>query len=456
MKFSVKMLLPFIVFTLAISTAVSQNNIIDEIVWVVGDEAILKSEVEEYRKEILLQNQRIEGDPYCFIPEQMAINKLFLDQAKIDSIEVNEGNVNRMVEYQLNEYISSVGSAQRLEEYYNKSLKDIREDLRTFIREQQLIQGVQQKHFGQINLTPSEIRKFYNAIPQDSLPFIPTTVEIQIITVEPEIPLEEIDKVKNRLREYTDKINSGESSFSTQALIHSEDQTSAIKGGELGFMTRSQLVPEFANAAFALNDPTKISNIVESEYGFHIIQLIERRGDMGNFRHILLKPKVPQIQLDTAIIRLDSIRSGIADKKISFDEAATFLSADKDTRNNKGIMVNNNPRSNNGGTPRFELSELNQDIAKIVGEMKVGEISNPFIMTNDKGKQVAAIVRVSARNEGHLANINNDYQTIRNKAEEARRQQLRDEWLQKKIGSIYVRIDPAWKGCNFKYKGWIK
>ena len=250
----------WILFISSVGVASAQNNIIDEIVWVVGDEAILKSEVEEYRKEILLQNRRIEGDPYCFIPEQMAVNKLFLDQARLDSIEVNENQVNRMVEYQLNDYIASVGSAQRLEEYYNKSLKDIRDDLRTFIREQQLIQGVQDKHFGKINLAPSEIRKFYHSIPQDSLPFIPTTLEVQIITVEPEIPLEETDKVKNRLREYTDQINSGERSFSTLALIHSQDPLSAIKGGELGFMTRSQLVPEFANAAFALNDPSKVSN----------------------------------------------------------------------------------------------------------------------------------------------------------------------------------------------------
>ncbi len=454
MKYSVKILF----FFLALSTAsglVAQNNIIDEIVWVVGDEAILKSEVEEYRKEILMQNQRIEGDPYCFIPEQLAIRKLFLDQAKLDSIEVQESNVNRSLEYLVNEYIASTGSVERLEEYYGKSIAGIREDMREQIREQQLVEGVQQKHFGNVQLTPSEIRKYYNSLSQDSLPFIPTTLEVQIITVEPKVPLQEIDKVKERLREYTDQVNSGERDFSTLALLHSEDP-SAMKGGELGFMTRSQLVPEFANVAFALSDPKKVSNVVESEYGFHIIQLIERRGDMGNFRHILLKPKVPQESLDTAIVRLDSIRSGILQKKITFDEAATFLSADKDTRNNKGIMVNNSRGSANAGTPRFALNELNQDIAKVVGEMKAGEISEPFIMLNEKGRQVAAMVKISARNEGHKANINNDYQIIKQMAENARQQRLVDEWLQEKINKTYVRIDPAWQGCEFKYKGWQK
>lgn len=453
MKHSFKIIL--LLLTLSATQYVnSQNNVIDEIVWVVGDEAILKSEVEDYRKEILMQDQRIEGDPYCFIPEQLAIRKLFLDQAKLDSIEVQESNVNRTLEYLVNEYIASTGSVERLEEYYGKKISGIREDLRQQIREQQLVEGVQQKHFGSVQLTPSEIRKYYNTLPQDSLPFIQTTLEVQIITAEPKIPLEEIDKVKSSLREYTDQINNGEKEFSTLALLYSEDP-SAIKGGELGFMNRSGFVPEFANVAFALNDPKKVSNVVESEYGFHIIQLIERRGDMGNFRHILLKPKVPQESLDTALVRLDSIRIGIIEKKISFDEAATFLSADKDTRNNKGIMVNNT-RSANSGTPRFALNELNQDIAKIAGEMQTGEISEPFIMLNDKGRQVAAMIKITTRNEGHKATINSDYQIVKQMAENARQQQLVDEWLQKKIDKTYVRIDPDWQGCEFKYKGWQK
>lgn len=455
MRFQVKTVF-FLAFVFLLGqNAVSQNNIIDEIVWVVGDEAILKSEVEEYRKEILMQNQRIDGDPYCFIPEQMAVNKLFLDQAKLDSIEVQESNVNRMLDYYINEYVSSVGSEARLEEYFGKSMRKIREDLRTQIREQQLIQGVQDKHFGSISLTPSEIRKYYSSIPQDSLPFIPTTLEVQIITNEPKIPLSEIDAVKARLREYTDEINSGERSFSTLALLYSEDP-SAVKGGELGFMNKAGFVQEFSDVAFALTDPKKVSNIVETEYGFHIIQLIERRGDMANFRHILLKPKVPQEALDSAMVRLDSIRSNIENKKFSFDDAATLLSADKDTRNNKGIMVNFHQRSQNAGTPRFELNELNQDIAKIAGDMNVGEVSKPFIMRNEKGKQVVAIVKITNRNEGHKANINNDYQIIKSMAESAKRQELMDKWLQKKIETTYVRIDPDWKGCDFKYSGWIK
>ena len=454
MRFSTKIFILFLAL-IGCQHIFSQNNIVEEIVWVVGDEAIYKSEVEEARREMLLNNTRIDGDPYCFIPEQIAVNKLFLHQAKLDSIEVPDANVNRMVEYYVNETIDRAGSVEKLEEYYGKKIRAIRDDIRKQLIESELVQGVQSKLIGDIVLAPSEIRNFYASIPQDSMPFIPTAVEVQIITLEPKIPLSEIDAVKAKLRDYTDRINSGEADFSTLALLYSEDG-SAVKGGELGFMGRASLAPEFANVAFTLNDPSKVSNIVETEFGYHIIQLVERRGDQGNFRHIILKPKVPQEELDKATARLDSIQTALVNGEISFDEAATFISADKDTRNNKGIMVNMNRESNYAGTPRFELNELNQDIARKVGEMKQGEISEPFIMRNNKEQQVAAIVKLSKRIEGHKANMNSDYQTIKMMAENKKRQEILDKWLKDKIKSTYVRIDDDWKNCEFRYEGWIK
>jgi peptidyl-prolyl cis-trans isomerase SurA len=454
MKFSTKIYILF--FALIASQHIfSQNNIAEEIVWVVGDEAIFKSEVEEARREMLLNKTRIDGDPYCFIPEQIAVNKLFLHQAKLDSIQISDANVNRMVEYYANETIDRAGSVEKLEEYYGKKIRAIREDIRTQLVEGEMVRGVQNKLAGEIVLAPSEIRNFYSKMPQDSLPFIPTAVEVQIITLEPRIPLSETDAVKAKLREYTERINSGETEFSTLAVLYSEDG-SAARGGELGFMGRASLAPEFANVAFTLNDPSKVSNIVETEFGYHIIQLIERRGDQGNFRHILLKPKVPQVELDNAITRLDSIQSALVKEEITFDEAATFISADKDTRNNKGIMVNMNQESNYAGTPRFELDELNQDIARKVGEMKQGEISKPFIMRNSKDKQVAAIVKLSKRIEGHKADMNSDYQTIKMMAENEKKQEILDKWLKNKIKTTYVRIDENWRNCEFKYEGWIK
>ena len=454
MRFSTKIYILFFAI-IASQHIFSQNNIAEEIVWVVGDEAIFKSEVEEARREMLLNKTRIDGDPYCFIPEQIAVNKLFLHQAKLDSIQISDANVNRMVEYYANETIDRAGSVEKLEEYYGKKIRAIREDIRTQLVEGEMVRGVQSKLAGEIVLAPSEIRNFYSKMPQDSLPFIPTAVEVQIITLEPRIPLSETDAVKAKLREYTERINSGETEFSTLAVLYSEDG-SAARGGELGFMGRASLAPEFANVAFTLNDPSKVSNVVETEFGYHIIQLIERRGDQGNFRHILLKPKVPQEELDNAITRLDSIQSALVKEEITFDEAATFISADKDTRNNKGIMVNMNQESNYAGTPRFELDELNQDIARKIGEMKQGELSEPFIMRNSKDKQVAAIVKLSKRIEGHKADMNSDYQTIKMMAENEKRQEILDKWLKNKIKTTYVRIDENWRNCEFKYEGWIK
>lgn len=454
MKFSAKIFILFLAL-IGCQHIFSQNNIVEEIVWVVGDEAIYKSEVEESRREMLLNNTRIDGDPYCFIPEQIAVNKLFLHQAKLDSIEVPDANVNRMVEFYVNETIDRAGSVEKLEEYYGKKIREIREDIRKQLVEGELVKSVQNKLIGDIVLAPSEIRKFYSSIPQDSLPFITTAVEVQIITLEPRIPLEEIDEVKARLRDFTERITTGETEFSTLALLYSEDG-SAVKGGELGFMGRASLAPEFANVAFTLNDPSKVSNVVETEFGYHIIQLIERRGDQGNFRHILLKPKVPQKELDDAIGRLDSIQIALVKEEITFDEAATFISADKDTRNNKGIMVNMSQESNYGGTPRFEMDELNQDIARKVGEMKQGEISKPFIMRTMKDKQVAAIVKLSKRIDGHKANMSSDYQTIKMMVENKKRQEILDIWLKNKIKTTYVRIDDNWKKCEFRYEGWVR
>ncbi|MDR0332757.1 MAG: peptidylprolyl isomerase [Dysgonamonadaceae bacterium] len=457
MRLSIKIFFLFLVFSSVNQNVISQSNVIDEIVWVVGDEAILRSEVEEFRKEMLMRNQRMEGDPFCFIPEQIALNKLFLDQARIDSIEVSDAMVNRAAETQLNEWIASIGSQERLVEYFGKSITSIREDLRNNIREGELINGVQRKHFGDIRLTPSEIRRFYSNMPQDSLPFIPTTVEVQIITIEPEIPMSETDAVRARLRQFTEQILSGEQTFQNLAIVNS-DCPSGMRGGELGFAGRATYHAEFSNAAFALTDPTRVSNIVETIDGFHIIQLIERRGDQGNFRHILLRPRVPQESLDTALVRLDSIRTGIIDNRFTFDEAATFLSDDRDTRMNRGVMVNplHPMQSANGGTPRFALDELNQDIARIAGNMTVGEVSEPFTMLNNNGRRITAIVRITNRTDGHRATLTRDYQVIRQLAEEARRQELMDEWVRAKIRTTYVRINPNWQNCEFKYDGWLR
>lgn len=434
----------------------AQDNVIDEVVWVVGDEAILKSDVENMRLQMQYEGEKLSGDPYCVIPEQIAVQKLYLHQAKLDSIIVSDSQVMQNVDQWINHVMGQIGSKEKMEEYFNKPMAQIREERKETLKEQQTVRQVQQQLVGDVKLTPAEIRRYYTNLSQDSLPFIPTTVEAQIITIEPKIPIEEIDKIKAQLREYSERITSGETKFSTLARIWSEDKASAMKGGELGFMGKGQLVPEFAAVAFNLTDPERVSKVVETEYGFHIIQLIEKRGDRINCRHILLKPKVSDQALKDATQRLDSISNDIKSGKFTFEEAATYLSYDKDTRNNKGLMVNADQYSQYGGTSKFEMQELPQEVGLVVKDMKPGDISRPFTMINAKQKEVVAIVKLKTRIEGHKANLSEDYQVLKNIVEGRKREKILKEWLAKKQKETYIRINDNWKNCDFQSDGWIK
>jgi peptidyl-prolyl cis-trans isomerase SurA len=285
---------------------------------------------------------------------------------------------------------------------------------------------------------------------------IPTTVEVQIITIEPKIPFEETDAIKARLREFTDQVHNGEMEFSTLARMYSEDPGSASHGGEMGFMSKTSLLPEFANVAFNLSDPKRVSNIVETEYGFHIIQLIEKRGDRINCRHILLRPRVSDKELREATVRMDSLYADIMAGKISFEEAATYLSYDKDTRNNKGLMVNQNYESQHVGTPKFEMETLPQDVSKVIDQLQVSEISKPFRMITDKQKEVIAIVKLRSRIPNHRANLVDDYQALKTLVEEQKRADLLRDWVTKKQKTTYVRIADGWRDCDFQHAGWVK
>lgn len=450
--FKLIVLLILLTFT---GIAQGQNNVVDEVIWVVGDEAILKSEVEETIQEYRQFERRIDGDPYCVIPEELAVQKLFLHQAVLDSIEVSEAEVINQVEYRINYSLEMIGggSQEKLEEYYNKTLTQIRETLRENARTGLTIQKMQQKLVGDIKVTPSEVRRYFKDLPADSIPYIPTQVEVQIITLQPKIPIEEIEDVKKRLREYTNRATTGDIEFSTLARLYSEDRGSALRGGEIGFKGRGELVPEYATVAFNLQDPTKVSKIVESEFGFHIIQLIEKRGDRINTRHILIKPHIPEKQLNEGINRLDSIADDIRNSKFNFEEAASLLSHDKDTRNNHGLMPN--PKSN---TSRFEMQDLPQEIAKVVDKMNVGEISKAFSMINEKdGKEVCAIIKLKSRINGHKATITDDYQRLKDIVIEKKQEEKLEKWILEKQKRTYVRVNDNWKNnCTFKYPGWIK
>ncbi len=432
-------------------SAQSQKNVIDEVIWVVGDEAILRSDVENARIEMLQMGERWEGDPYCVIPEQLAVQKLFLHQAAIDSIDVSDADVFQQVDDDLQRQIMNAGSKEKIEEYLGKPMSQIREMMFNSYKDRMIVSDVQRNLVKDIKVTPAQVRRYFKDMPEDSIPFVPTKVEVQIITRNPVIPQEEIDRVKNKLREYTERVNSGSTQFSTLALLYSEDKESAKNGGELGFAGRGSYVPEFANVAFNLTDPKAVSKIVETEYGFHIIQLIEKRGDMMNCRHILLKPKVTTEALQQGINDLDSIKAEINRGLYTFDECVSVVSYDKDTRNNYGLIFD----KYTGGS-KFEMKDLPSEVARVVSGMKVGEISEPFIMVNNQGKEVVAIAKLKTRVNGHRATMADDYQELQNVVEDKLREDKLQAWIREKQQTTYIHINDDWKNCEFQYPGWIK
>ena len=435
------------------SVVIPETSIVDEVIWVVGDEPILKSEVEALRQYYEEEKIPIKGDPYCYIPEQIAMQKLFLHQAAIDSIEVTESEVMQRVDEQVERWIQLIGSQEKLEEYQRKSIAQIRRDMRDDLKNTLTTQKMREKLVEDVAVTPSEVRRYFQNVPEDSVPFVPTEVEVEIITQQPRIAIEEINRVKNQLREYTERITKGETTFATLARLYSEDG-SARQGGELGYMGRGSLDPAFANVAFNLTDPKKVSKIVESEFGFHIIQLIDKRGDRINCRHIILKPQVSGEAVDQMKARLDSIANDIRNGLFTFENAAT-LSDDKDTRNNRGLMSHVDEASQSL-TSRFSMKDLPTEVARVVDTMKVGEISKAFTMINSRGKLTTAIVKLVNRIEAHRANITNDYQVMKNIVLAKRREEVVKEWMAEKIKRTYVRINDRYKNCDFEYQGWVK
>lgn len=429
----------------------AQNNVAEEVAWVVGDEPIFKSDIEEQYQQAMYERIPIDGNPYCVLPERMAVEKLFLHQAKIDTVEIPNSTVMQSVDSRINYLIASLGSREKVEEYFRKSLPELRNQLIDVVRDQYTVQEVQRNLTKNIKATPADVRRYFNTIPKDSLPTIPLQVEVKIITINPAIPQEEIENVKARLREYSEKVNSGESEFSTLAILYSEDGSSTY-GGEVGFRGRAELLPEYATAAFNLNDTKKVSKIVETDAGFHIIQLIEKRGDRINTRHILLRPKVSPKDLDNAQIKLDSLRNVILEgkKDLTFENAAFYVSQDKDSKNNNGVMLNAKTHSN-----LFEMADLPNEVGKVVANMQVGEISKPFVMINPAtNRQQVAIVKLSKRIESHRADFADDYQVLKDLYENYKREEILTKWIEEKQKSTYVYIEEGWRNCDFKYK-WL-
>jgi len=429
----------------------SQNYIVDQVVWIVGDEAILQSEIETEILRLKYEKQKTPESPECVIAEQLALQKLFLAQAKIDSITISEATINQQVESRISYFTEQLGSKEKVEAYFKKPLSKMREELKAMLQDQLMVQEMQQKITKDIKITPSEVTAFYENIPKDSLPIIPEQVEIQLITLSPTISVAEVERVKSKLREFRERIESGDIQFSTLAILYSEDRVSALQGGEIGFRSRSMLVPEYANTAFSLTDPQKVSRIVETEYGFHIIQLIAKQDDQVNSRHILMRPKISLEDKNLASQRLDSIAQAIRTGSINFEKGVEIYSDKSSTKNSNGLLINTKD-----GSTRFQYDELPQEIINQVSFLNIGEISKPFSFTNENGKEIVAIVKIHDKIKAHKASISDDYQTLKMVYTNVKNTQAIQQWIESKIATTYNQLTPAYRTCNFSYPHWLK
>jgi len=440
------LIISILLFSLLSIQSFSQNKVIDQVIAVVGKNAILSSDIETQYFQYKMQGrlQASSTSIKCQILENLLFQKLLLAQAEIDSVEVTEGRVEAEITRRLRHFISQFGSQEKLEEFYEKSIIEIKEEFRELIKDQMLVESVRQAIAQDIGITPSEVKSFFRKIPKDSIPLINSEVEISQIVIEPPISLEEKVKVKERLETFKARILDGEN-FSTLAILYSDDPGSAKNGGELGMFGRGEMYPEFEAVAFSLEDDVEISEVFETEAGFHLVQLIERRGEYVNVRHILLIPKVSPYDLQNAQIKLDSVENLINTDSLSFEDAVKKYSDDPG-KINGGVMVNQVT-----GTSKFEEDQLDPQVLFVINKLKIGEISNPVPMKTYDGKDAFRLLRLDKRTLPHRANLSEDYDRIQNWALEDKKMQIVNEWVKNKIKKSYVRINEKYEDCDFQY-----
>jgi peptidyl-prolyl cis-trans isomerase SurA len=445
---SVKTIFLSLLLLLSIQPAFNQHTI-DQVLGVVGSEKVLLSDIEQEHLRLKMQGIETPGDVKCSVFEDLLIHKLLIHQAAIDSIEVGNSMVESELERRLRYFVNQVGSEAELEKYFNKSIFQIKNDLRKSIKESLIAQQMQESIVSSVSVTPSEVKKLFRDIPTDSLPTIPEQYEVRQIVLYPPASGDAKLAVREQLLDLRERILKGER-FSTLAVAYSEDRASASRGGELGFRSRDELVKSFADVAFNLRDG-QVSQIVESEYGFHLIQMIERRNDQVNVRHILMKPTYTPSQLAESTNKLDSIVNLINADSLTFMQAAQKFSEDDKTRLSGGLMIN--PRTN---TSLFEKEHLAPADFYVIRNLKVDEISAPFESRDEHANVVNKVVTITRIIPQHKANIEQDYATIQQMATMQKKQEVFTEWVQKKISSTFIRIDPSFQNCPFEFSGWVK
>ncbi len=426
----------------------AQEIIVDQVVAVVGGNAIDRSDIESQYLQARAQGVRDNGTMHCRIFEDMLKQKLLLHQSRLDSIQVSDAQVEQQLNQRLDYFIRQIGSKEKLEEYFKKSIFEIKDDFRDMIREQVATQKMQGAITEGVNITPSEVNSYLKNLTRDSIPQIDTQVEIAQILIYPKYSDEAIFAVKEKLLGLRKRIIDGEK-FSTLAILYSEDPGSSAKGGEIGFLSKGELDPEYAKAALSLKIGAT-SSIIESSFGYHIIQLIDRQEDRVNTRHILVKPKVNREAMAWANSRIDSLVHVIKTDSLSFDKAALYFSGDKDTRMNGGLVINQANASS-----KFKLDEFQQTDYLMIKDLKPGELSSAYETLDDKGKPVYKVIKLISKSAPHRANLVEDYQFLTEKALEEKKKKVVEDWYVEKRKKTFSQINSDFKDCSF-YTQWVK
>lgn len=449
-KYMIKNLLLSAFLMAIFFNATAQDKVIDQIVAIVGSNPILKSDIETQALQMQAEGQTSEGDIKCEILEALLEQKLLLAEADLDTnIVVTDNQINQNLDRRMKYFVENIGSEKDVEKYFNKSINQLKSEMSEMIREQLKTEDMKRTITKNITTTPSEVRNYFRQLPKDKVPTIGSQVEYAQITVLPVITEQEDLDVKSRLREFKRRVESGEN-FATLAVLYSEDPGSARNGGEMDYVGRAQLDPAFATEAFNLKVGT-VSKVVRSEFGYHIIQLIDRKGEKIKCRHILIRPKIDPKELDKAKGRIDSIVTFVQEKKATWEQSAFLYSSDKNTRNNGGLVT-----SQQTGSSKFQMNELDPDVSKLITSLNVNDISQPFLGIDDKQRQVYKIIKLLSRTNAHTANLQEDYQFLTENFLQKKQEDTYRSWIARQQAKTYIHIDDLYGNCNFKLKSWKK
>ena len=428
----------------------AQDKVIDQIVAVVGSNPILKSDIESAAIQMQAQGATTQGDMKCEILEELLEQKLLLAEAELDTlIIVTDNQINQQMDRRMSYFIENIGSEKEVEKYFNKPIVQLKAEMSETIKEQLKTDQMKAKVIEKVTATPSEVRQFFRQMPQKEIPEIGSQLEYSQITILPAITEKEDLEVKAKLRDFKKRVENGDN-FATLAILYSEDPGSARNGGEMDYVGRGMLDPAFATEAFNLK-PNQVSKVVKSEFGYHIIQLIDRKGEKIKCRHILLRAKVEPKELLTAKTRIDSLADFVRSSKITWDQAAYLYSSDKSTRNNGGLVT-----SQNTGSSKFQVSELDPDVSKVITTMNIGEISNPFLTLDDKQREVYKVIKLNSKSKSHQANLQEDYQHLSDLFLTKKKEETYRKWIAKQQAKTYIHVDDSYANCNFKLKSWKK